>query len=240
MTASLSTRHHAYLVESKDYNKIYMGKIDMTQLKKIIPAMFLASAFAAHSATVLADHGAMGFGIGTASPIITQPGITLPTGMWATGLLTSFISFNSASDATLFDAAGGMHNHSTGHVHSVKSQVVPSVFAAYGVTDNLTLGVRLPYVQRFGVRSPDEDNHLVNNLGNPGGFGGVSLFGQYRFFHTVDQLNHLSLVVALKTPTGATRVRTDPIAHDAHHPDELSRERFDTHFQPSSGSWNPH
>ena len=125
MTASLSTRHHAYLVESKDYNKIYMGKIDMTQLKKIIPAMFLASAFAAHSATVLADHGAMGFGIGTASPIITQPGITLPTGMWATGLLTSFTSFNSASDATLFDAAGGMHNHSTGHVHSVKSQVVP-------------------------------------------------------------------------------------------------------------------
>ena len=145
----------------------------------------------------------LGFGIGTASPIITQTGITLPAGMWAGGLITQFTSFNSASDATLLDLKNNAIDDAHGDVHSVSSMIQPSVFAAYGVTDNLTLGVRLPYVQRFGVRSPNEDGDAVNNQGNPGGFGGVSIFSQYRFFHTLDNLNHLSLVVALKTPSGS-------------------------------------
>ena len=57
-----------------------------------------------------------------------------------------------------------------------------SVFAAYGVTDNLTLGVRLPYVQRFDVGGVDHHggHHDVIDQGNPGGFGGISLIGQYR------------------------------------------------------------
>ncbi len=220
MTASPSTRHHAYLLKSKDYNKIYMRKIGMTQLKKIIPAMFLASAFAVHSATVLADHGSLGFGIGTASPIITQTGVTLPRGIMAVGLLTSFTSFNNPSDARLLEL-----KDTYGDVHTVKSLVVPSTFAAYGVTDNLTLGVRLPYVQRFGARSPDHHGHEVHNQGNPGGYGGVSLFSQYRFFNTADNSNHLSLITGLQTP-GATHVRGNG-------------ERLETHSQPSGGSWNP-
>ncbi len=57
----------------------------MEQLKRIIPATMVASVFAVRSATALADHGSLGFGIGTASPIITQTGITLPcrhVGRW--------------------------------------------------------------------------------------------------------------------------------------------------------------
>jgi hypothetical protein len=199
----------------------------MSQPKIITLAIFLASAFALYSNAVLADHGSLGFGIGTASPIITQTGITLPAGMWAVGTITQFTSFNSASDATLLDLKNNAIDDAHGDVHSVKSLLTPSVFAAYGITDNLTLGIRLPYVQRFGVRSPNEDGDAINNQGNPGGFGGVSLFGQYRFFHTADNLNHLSLVIALKTPSGATHVQT----HQG--------EPFETHHQPSSGSWNP-
>lgn len=199
----------------------------MNRLKKIIPATFLASAFAVHSTAILADHGSLGFGIGTASPIITQTGITLPAGMWAGGTITQFTSFNSASDAKLLDLKNNAVDDAHGDVHSVKSLLIPSVFAAYGVTDNLTLGIRLPYVQRFGVRSPNEDGDVVSKQGNPGGFGGVSIFSQYRFFHTADNLNHLSLVVALKTPSGATHVQTN------------QGDRFEAHHQPSGGSWNP-
>ncbi|HEX8874946.1 MAG TPA: transporter, partial [Nitrosospira sp.] len=199
----------------------------MERLKRIIPAAIAASIFTIHSAMALADHGSLGFGIGTASPIITQTGITLPVGMWAGGLITQFTSFNSASDATLLSLKNNAIDDAHGDVHSVSSMIQPSVFAAYGVTDNLTLGIRLPYVQRFGIRSPNEDGDAVNNQGNPGGFGGVSVFSQYRFFHTLDNLNHLSLVVALRTPSGMTRVQTN------------QGDRFETHHQPSSGAWNP-
>ncbi len=147
--------------------------------------------------------------------------------MWAGGLITQFTSFNSASSATLLDLKNNAIDDAHGDVHSVKSMIQPSVFAAYGVTDNLTLGIRLPYVQRFGVRSPNEDGDAVNNQGDPGGFGGVSVFSQYRFFHTLDNLNHLSLVVALKTPSGMTHVKTN------------QGERFETHHQPNSGAWSP-
>src|SRR6478736_6491746 len=148
----------------------------MEQLKRIIPATIVASVFTIHSAMVRADHGSLGFGIGTASPIITQTGITLPAGMWAGGLITQFTGFNSASDAQLLGLKNNAIDDAHGDVHSVSSMVQPSVFAAYGVTDNLTLGIRLPYVQRFGVRSPNEDGTAVNNLGDPAGFGGVSVF----------------------------------------------------------------
>ena len=195
---------------------------------KIIPlAMLLASAFAIYSDVVFADHGSLGFGIGTASPIITQTGITLPAGMWAGGTITQFTSFNNASDATLLDLKNNAVDEAHGDVHTLKSFLQPSVFGAYGITDNWTVGIRLPYMQRFGVRSPNEDGDAVNRLGNPGGFGGVSLFSQYRFFRSTDDLNHLSLVVGLKTPSGATGVQTS------------QGEKFEAHSQPSGGSWNP-
>jgi hypothetical protein len=201
-------------------------RIVMNLAKIISLAMLAILAVAIHS-NAHADHGSLGFGIGTASPIITQTGITLPAGMWAGGVITQFTSFNSGSDSLLLNLKNNAVDDAHDDVHSVKSLLIPSIFAAYGVTDNLALGIRLPYVQRFGVRSPNEDGDAVNTLGNPGGFGGVSVFSQYRFFHTPDQLNHLSLVVALKTPSGATHVQTN------------QGERFETHHQPSSGSWNP-
>ena len=124
----------------------------MSLSKKIPLVMYLASAFAIYSNTARADHGSMGFGIGTASPIITQSGITLPVGMWAGGLITQFTRFNSASDSTLLGLKNNAVDDAHGDVHSVKSLVQPSVFAAYGATDNLTLGIRLPYVQRIEHR----------------------------------------------------------------------------------------
>ena len=57
----------------------------------------LVSTIAIYSNAVLADHGSIGFGIGTASPVITQTGITLPQGMIATGLITQFTRFNNVS-----------------------------------------------------------------------------------------------------------------------------------------------
>lgn len=195
----------------------------MIQPKKTALAIALSSAFALYSGTVLADHGSLGFGIGTASPIITQPGVTLPVNMWAAGIITQFSSFDSASDQKLLDLSAGPHPD----VHSVSTFLQPSVFAAYGLTDDLTFGIKVPYVFRTGVRSPNEDGDAVNKLGDPNGFGDVSIFTQYRFFHTADNLNHVALTLGLKTPTGQTAVQTN------------QGDNFETHHQPGSGSWNP-
>lgn len=194
----------------------------MNQSKITSLMAMLMSAFSVHSGVVLADHGSLGFGIGTASPIITQGGITLPVGMWAGGLTTQFINYDSTSDAKLLEMKA-IH----GDVHSTNTYLQPSIFAAYGVTDDLTLGLRIPYVLRSGIRTPNEDGDAVDSLGNSNGFGDVSIFGQYRFYHSADNLNQASLTIGLKTPTGATGVQTN------------QGTTFETHQQPGSGSWNP-
>ncbi|MDD5579824.1 MAG: transporter [Methylobacter sp.] len=199
----------------------------MTQSKKLPLTIVLLTGFALYSAGVSADHGSLGFGIGTASPIITQTGVTLPVGMWAGGLITQFTSFNSASDQKLLDLKNNAIDDAHGDVHSVNTLLIPSVFAAYGITDDLTLGMRIPYVLRSGIRSPNEDGDAINKQGDPSGFGDVSVFGQYRFFHSADNLNHASLVVALKTPTGATAVQDN------------QGNTFETHHQPGGGAWSP-
>ena len=195
-----------------------MKNLNNTGLSGILTSMLFT-----YSAASFADHGSLGFGIGTASPIITQTGVTLPTGLWAGGIITQFAEFDNASDKELLHQRD-LH----GDVHSVNTLLIPSIFAAYGVTDDLTFGIRIPYVLRSGVHSPNEDNKsVVDKLGDPSGFGDVSFFGQYRLFHSSDNLNHLSLIVGLKTPTGQTDVHTN------------QGTAFEAHHQPGSGAWTP-
>ena len=204
-------------------------KTNMNQLKKNCLIIALTSALVSYSGASLADHGSLGFGIGTASPIITQPGITLPAKMWATCTIMQFSRFDQASDQKLLGLSEGPHPD----VHSVKTLFTPALFAAYGLTDNLTLGIKVPFTVRTGLRSPghhDEHEHEsggINKLGNANGFGDVSLFGQYRFFKSADNLNHASFTVGLKTPTGRTGSNTN------------QGPLFETHHQPGTGSWDP-
>ncbi len=199
----------------------------MNQTKKLFMRCFLALTFAVYSNAVFADHGSIGFGIGTASPIITQTGLTLPKGKIATGLITQFSEFDNVSAGRLLAISSAASSEPRSDVHSTKALTIPSVFAAIGLTDDLTLGTRFAYVRRDDVLSAHEFGDEFHDQGNPDGFGGVSFFGQYRIFRSEDDLNHLSVVVGLKTPTGATRQR------------DKAGELIEVHSQPSGGSWNP-
>ncbi len=210
---------------SRFFHRIDLELI-MNQTKKLFMRCFLASTFAVYSNAVFADHGSIGFGIGTASPIITQTGLTLPKGKIATGLITQFSEFDNVSAGRLLAISSAASSEPRSDVHSTKALTIPSVFAAIGVTDDLTLGTRFAYVRRDDVLSAHEFGDEFHDQGNPDGFGGVSFFGQYRFFRSEDDLNHLSVVVGLKTPTGATRQR------------DKAGELIEVHSQPSGGSWN--
>lgn len=113
----------------------------MLPFKKTSTTLLLTTLSVTYSQIALADHGSLGFGIGTASPIITQTGVTLPA-----GIITQFVSIDSASDAQLLNIKNNTIDDAHGDIHSVETFLQPAVFAAYGVTDDLTVGMRLPYV----------------------------------------------------------------------------------------------
>ncbi len=195
--------------------------------KKLLP--FIISVL---PCTVLADHASIGLGVGSASPIATESGITLPEGKVSTGFRAEYIKLDEYSDSKLQDLREA---DAEADLHSVESLWSLSVSAAYGLTDDLTIGVRLPFILRDNIREPahgahhDDDDHdepvEIESLGNVEGIGDTTIYGQYRFFKN-DGTN-ISALLGIKAPTG----KTSRYSADGH-------ELLDTEFQPGSGSWD--
>ncbi len=78
-----------------------------------------------------------------------------------------------------------------------------SVGGFYGVTDDLTLGFRLPYAWRFDIREPphleegEEGAGVIEQVGDTDGIGDLVLFGQYRFFHEPNK-QHAAIQIRVK------------------------------------------
>ncbi|MGH8548562.1 MAG: transporter [Methylococcales bacterium] len=204
---------------------------------------FLLAAFAIATACgdlASADHGSVGFGLGTAGPIITNSAIPLPADKALVGITSQYIKNRRFSDGQLIEFNEAVEGQGR-NIHSTESLLTASWIAAYGVTDDLTLGLRFPYVWRNNIREvshhPDEgggepeEAPEVQNLGDPNGIGDLTVFGQWRFFHTADNLTNVALLAQVKMPTGRTNRVTAPN-------DEGESEVFETHFQPGSGSWD--
>jgi len=198
------------------------------------------------SSRVHADHGGLGVGIGIASPIITDSAITLPAGKAVVGERTQFISWDTFSNKQLLDIKNEYGDSPKGDVHSIGSTLNPALFAAYGVTDTLSLGLRIPAVLRYNIRQPNEEGTAVDKLGNSVGFGDIIAFGQWRFWHTQNNATHAALITGVKMPTGMDHLKHKPIPEPEHHDEEESSDghghggsdEFEAHFQPGSGSWD--
>src|SRR5215210_4174859 len=78
-----------------------------------------------------------------AGPINTVPATTLEQGQVAAFVVYEFIRLRNLDNFTLATAAG-QHQH----VHSIGTIGSASIGAALGITDDLMLSVRLPYVER--------------------------------------------------------------------------------------------
>lgn len=172
---------------------------------------------------VWADHASLGFGLGTASPIITDTGISLPKGRFAVSLRNLYVSNTEFSDSRINDLInqGGDDFHSTAYL------LIPAISGAYGVTDDLTLGLQISGTVRGSVRNSLEDEPFVENAGQAGGFGDLRLFSQYRFYHAKDNTEHLSAILGLQIPTGDTNVR------------QRQGQLFELDNQPGTGAWDP-
>lgn len=161
-----------------------------------------------------ADHAALGLGGSVGSPINTESALTLPAGRWSAGWRSEYVNQGRFSDHRLEDT----------ELHSTDALWVNTLVLAYGVSDDFTLALRLPHVQRFNAREAEHHHHVpdagdhdeheapeethhggeILDLGDPDGLGDATLFGEYRFFRSADQRSHLALLAGIKAPTGET------------------------------------
>jgi hypothetical protein len=174
--------------------------------------------------------GGVGNALG-AGPIVTISASTLDKDHSVAEVALDYQSLSGLSTDTLLSATAAMPPGSpeSNNVHDLRTIQAYAISYAYGVTNDFTVAVRLPYVRRTGIREAVEDEATgdleVENFGPADGIGDLTLFGQYRFFNR----NHteVAALFGLKTPTGRTNDLT------------AQGEVFDAEFQPGSGSWDP-
>lgn len=189
--------------------------------------MGLAVAFALGAAlpgSARASHtGSNSLGGGQISGAIgTESAIGLGRGGWAFGLRTEYVNIQTLPA----DLALELHEaDEDADLHRVRSLWSTSLGLAYGVSDDLTVGFRLPYNVRNSVSEPHDGE--IESLGDATGFGDLSVFGQYRFFRDDQAGHHSAVLFGIKAPTGNTDEET------------VDGERFEAEHQPGSGSWDP-
>ena len=168
-----------------------------------------------------AHHGCEGFnGVGIAGPIVTTPAYTLLKGTKYINTISDYTSFNTFPDKKLIEL-DKRHEH----IHDTSNLLIQSLGAGYGLTDNLTIGLRIPYVFRFGIKDIHDTN--VGKGGNSIGIGDITFFSQYRFLKNEKHNIHAALLTGLKIPSGVRRTKSN------------NEEIFEPDEQPGSGSWDP-
>lgn len=177
------------------------------------------------SSTAFAHGSCSAFGAGSgAGPINTITAATMPQGKLAIGITTDYIQSDRFSDSALEDFAA---NHV--HAHATDWTLATTYGLSFGLRDNLSLSVSMPYIHRENIRAGHHMhvggmamNH-VEDHGDNGGTGDITALAKYRFWN--QENSQAALLLGLKAPTGDTNAR-----HDG--------ETLDIMHQAGSGSWD--
>ena len=143
---------------------------------------------------------------GSSGPIGTISATTLEQGQSVAGIVFEMVKMDTFSDAQLKDFAG---KHI--HAHGLDAILAPSLVFAYGLTKDLTLSARLPYIQRLDIREGSHSHgpagNTVDYRGDSDGIGDLTLMAQYRFFNDQASRTEAALLLGIKAPTGRTGLR---------------------------------
>jgi hypothetical protein len=188
-------------------------------------ALFAAALLASATISVVpasSHHPGIG-GAGGAGAITTIGADTLNEGQFAVSAFIEYIRLNQLSNATLLANIGN-------DVHGLSSIETGTLALAYGITNDLMVAIRLPWVRRTGILEGAQENPssspTIHDRGSTSGFGDVTVLGQYRFLNNQATGTQAAALFGVKAPTGRTDL-IDPFG-----------ERFETEFQPGSGSWD--
>ena len=183
------------------------------------------------SGTALAHHAPGPVGVGLAGPLLTNSASTLEMRGLAITIQSSYVNLNPFSDSEMLGFAEEGHD-----VHTFDYLYTVSAGIAYGITDNLTLSLKMPYISFNNIREAHAEEHgeeggeehaEVHVRGDSSGIGDITVLGQYRFLKQDSRQLESSVIFGLKVPTGITDEEDE------------NGEKFDTEFQPGSGSWDP-
>ncbi|MBI5665504.1 MAG: transporter [Nitrospirae bacterium] len=175
------------------------------------------------SSNAAAHHPTGGAGLGKTGPVRTISASPLQRGVLALALQTEFIDLDAFSDDELMEIAeDGSDVHSVDSIHH-------SIFSmGHGLTDDLSVSLKIPYDVLSNIREAHSDEpDEVHDHGDSKGIGDLTVFGQYRFVKLIDLDIESSLVLGLRMPTGRTNAK------------DKDGERFEAEFQPGSGAWGP-
>ncbi|MFZ2197505.1 MAG: transporter [Thermodesulfovibrionales bacterium] len=175
------------------------------------------------SGTVLAHHAPGVTGTTQAGPILTTSAATLQKGRLSLTLQSSYVKMDDFSDSELLGySAREKDVHTLDYLYSV------SAAAAYGITDNLTLSLRVPYNGFNNVREAHSDEpEEIHQHGDSDGIGDMTLLAHYRFLQMPSRQLESAVILGTKMPTGKTDEQ------------DIHGERFEAEHQPGSGSWDP-
>lgn len=165
-------------------------------------------------------------GAGGAGAIYTLSAETMKKGDFFLGFNTENIKNHTLSDARIITAI----ENGSEHVHNVDSTATYALALSYGMTDELTLNLNLPYSVRRNIRAGEHEHDAlghehpeVHPHGDSRGLGDMSAILQYKFY---DQDNlKLAALAGVKAPTGKTNVKD-------------GTEELETDLQPGSGAWD--
>ncbi|MEQ1617132.1 MAG: hypothetical protein ABL883_02160 [Terricaulis sp.] len=194
------------------------------------------SYFAVALSGVASAHHASGPGNSSAAgPINTLSAAPLEEGDFVAGIVVDQNNFDALSDETLAEAAesAASAGDPEAHVHSLDGIRTSALSLAYGLSNDLTVTARLPYVAREDVReghaheeSPGVFHGEAHALGDSEGWGDLSIIAQWRFFNDEASHTQMAALFGVEAPTGETKVTN------------AEEERFDAEFQPGSDSWD--
>jgi len=169
-----------------------------------------------------AHHPSGGAGLGQAGPIRTASATTLSRGIFSFAVQAEYINLDSFSDSDLLGfSARGKDAHTADSIfHSIMG-------IGYGITNNLTVSLKIPYEQVNNIREAHSDEpDEIHVHGDAKGFGDLTIMAQYRFLKTDNKLEAAAFG-GLKMPTGKTNDR------------DIHGETFEAEFLPGSGAWSP-
>lgn len=192
-------------------------------------ALLSCAFFTSLSQSAFAHHPGGSGNTGSSGPINTMSASTLAKGAKVLGIVVDYTHLDALSDRQLEDfAARDVANGGDADIHSLGSLTGTSLNFAYGVTNDLTLSVRLPHIYRNNVAEvhPDGPGFDVEHLGDASGLGDLSVLGQWRFINSSSLGLEVSAFAGVKAPTGKTNAKS------------AEGETFEAEFQPGSGSWD--
>lgn len=161
---------------------------------------------------------------GGSGPIVGLSASSLDQGQSVAGVSIIYTDLERLSgDALISATASGNED-----VHGLDTVKSYALTYAYGLTHDLTVGFRLPYQKRTGIRAAEfEDGEIeIEDFSSSSGIGDLSVYGQYRFLNDTASRTEAAVIFGVKAPTGPSN-RTS-----------VEGELFEAEFQPGSGSWD--